>query len=126
MTFTLNLSHSYRNPFLHLHSEWHAACSKYREREGKEKIASESELQQSTVHLDLKHWRMALIYFYLGPPLFIRKHDSRQFQAEHYGFHENVLSQMSKSLQTEVNSTTQYNNRDLKYTENVNNLKLAP
>lgn len=80
MTFTLNLSHSYRNPFLHPHSEWHAACSKYGERKGKEEIASESELQQSTVHLHLKHLRMTFIYFYLGPPLFVRKSDSKQFQ----------------------------------------------
>lgn len=81
MTFTLNLSHSYRNPFLHLHSEWHAACSKYRERKGKEKIAGESVLQQSTVHLHLKHLGVTFIYFYPGSPLFVRKYGSRQFQA---------------------------------------------
>lgn len=71
MTFTLNLSHSYRNPFLHPHSECHAARSTYRRRKGKEEIASESELQQSTIHLHLKHLAMTFIHFYLGPPLLV-------------------------------------------------------
>lgn len=76
ITFTLNLSHSYRNPFLHPHSECHAACSTYRRRKGKEEIAGELELQQSTIHIHLKHLAMTFIYFYLGPPLCIKKYDS--------------------------------------------------
>jgi len=95
MTFTLNLSHSYRNPFLHPHSEWHAACSKYRERKGKEEIASESELQQSTVHLHLKHWGTTFIYFYLGSLLFEEKMTADNFKDERYRVHENFLFQAS-------------------------------
>lgn len=64
MTFILNLSHSYRNPFLHPHSECHAACSTYKRRKGKEEIASESELQRSTIHLHLNHLAMTLTFIW--------------------------------------------------------------